>query len=112
MQPSPQDTGLDCPWCGYNLTAITTNRCPECGKRFVLAKPRVREVTKHRSFHLAVEVSMICPGCGEPAGGFMPRQCTRCGRRFTLRERLFGTRRAEGDDDAPPPTTPVPPTGS
>src|SRR4051794_36896657 len=34
---SPQrDTGLHCPKCGYNLTAVTSNNCPECGERFVL----------------------------------------------------------------------------
>lgn len=31
------DTGLHCPRCGYNLTALTTNRCPECGTPFKLA---------------------------------------------------------------------------
>src|SRR5689334_13448355 len=34
---SPQpDTGLHCPKCGYNLTAVTSNTCPECGDRFVV----------------------------------------------------------------------------
>jgi hypothetical protein len=41
MQPMPtesgqSDTGLKCPKCGYNLTAVTSNRCPECGEQFVL----------------------------------------------------------------------------
>jgi len=36
-EPTPQsDTGLKCPRCGYNLTAMTSNTCPECGERFVL----------------------------------------------------------------------------
>ena len=34
---SPQpDTGLRCPRCGYNLTAVTSTTCPECGERFVV----------------------------------------------------------------------------
>ncbi len=33
--PNP-DTGLQCPKCGYNLTAITSSTCPECGERFVI----------------------------------------------------------------------------
>ncbi len=27
---------LVCPNCGYNLTGLTTPRCPECGKQFTL----------------------------------------------------------------------------
>ena len=110
MDSSPKDTGLDCRWCGYSRTAISSKRCPECVKRFLLAKPRMRDAVKHKSFHLAVEVSMICPGCGEPASGFMPKSCMRCGRRFTLRERMFGTRRDSKDDDAPPNDTSAPGT--
>jgi hypothetical protein len=42
MNPqSPQpDTGLQCPRCGYNLTAITSPLCPECGERFVITNAR------------------------------------------------------------------------
>ncbi len=41
MAPTPtesplQDTGLRCPKCGYNLTAVTSKMCPECGDRFVI----------------------------------------------------------------------------
>lgn len=37
---SPQpDAGLRCPKCGYNLTAVTSNTCPECGERFILTSP-------------------------------------------------------------------------
>jgi len=35
-EPAPSDSGLHCPRCGYNLTAITSATCPECGERFVL----------------------------------------------------------------------------
>lgn len=35
-QSPQQDTGLKCPKCGHNLTAITSNTCPECGERFVV----------------------------------------------------------------------------
>jgi hypothetical protein len=34
-----QDTKLHCPSCGYNLTALTTTQCPECGKHFALSNP-------------------------------------------------------------------------
>ncbi len=30
------DTGLKCPKCGYNLTAVTSSTCPECGEIFVI----------------------------------------------------------------------------
>ena len=41
MPPTPSelpqsDTELRCPKCGYNLTAVTSNTCPECGDRFVV----------------------------------------------------------------------------
>ncbi len=35
----PNDTGLRCPKCGYNITALTSARCPECGSSFELAAP-------------------------------------------------------------------------
>ncbi len=30
----PGDSGLRCPQCGYNLTGLTVNRCPECSREF------------------------------------------------------------------------------
>jgi primosomal protein N' len=89
-QPSPiEDTNLKCPWCGYNMTALTTNLCPECGKRFVLAKPGI-EGRDYRSFKVSSS-SMTCRECGHITDGFMPRQCAHCGKPFTLTERVFGT---------------------
>jgi hypothetical protein len=38
--PPQSDTGLRCPTCGYNLTAVTSSRCPECGEPFVLTNSR------------------------------------------------------------------------
>ena len=32
---------LNCPSCGYELTALTKARCPECGKPFEVCKPNV-----------------------------------------------------------------------
>lgn len=32
------DQTLHCPTCGYNLTGLPENRCPECGKRFSLER--------------------------------------------------------------------------
>lgn len=37
------DTQLMCPACGYNLSGITRDVCPECGKRFVLVQPSLVE---------------------------------------------------------------------
>jgi peptidoglycan/LPS O-acetylase OafA/YrhL len=31
---------LKCPTCGYNLAALTTSRCPECGATFVITDQR------------------------------------------------------------------------
>lgn len=42
VEPPPSDTGLKCPKCGYNLTALTTRTCPECGETFVIT-----DVTGH-----------------------------------------------------------------
>ena len=30
----PADAGLRCPRCGYNLTGLAEDRCPECGEAF------------------------------------------------------------------------------
>ena len=38
---------LICPWCAHDMTSLQSNRCPECGKQFVLAKPNV--ITKAKS---------------------------------------------------------------
>ena len=32
-------TGFKCPACGYDLTALTRTRCPECGEVFEIARP-------------------------------------------------------------------------
>lgn len=42
-----QDTGLRCPSCGYNLTALTSSTCPECGREFALKEPAVRNTGPH-----------------------------------------------------------------
>jgi hypothetical protein len=37
LPPDPQavdDTGMRCQECGYNVTGLTDNRCPECGTEF------------------------------------------------------------------------------
>ncbi|MCH7872501.1 MAG: zf-TFIIB domain-containing protein [Planctomycetes bacterium] len=39
-QPSPEDAGLHCPGCHYNLTGLSEDRCPECGRDFDRAELR------------------------------------------------------------------------
>lgn len=39
MERPDIDTGLSCPRCGYNMTGLTTSRCPECGCPFTLTDP-------------------------------------------------------------------------
>jgi hypothetical protein len=34
-----ESTGLKCPGCGYDLTALECARCPECGERFEIVRP-------------------------------------------------------------------------
>gem|GEM_PF-3019092 len=88
------DTGLRCPTCGYNLTALTSARCPECGAAFVIAKPGQIPHLEAQSF--ALTPSMFCPNCGHPARGFMPKSCRKCGYQFTLWQRVFGIRHCTG----------------
>lgn len=85
-----RDTGLSCPWCGYNLTALTSNRCPECGERFVLSKPGALAKLAPKWFHIRSS-GMPCPDCGQDNTAFMPSRCEACGRAFTWPERVFGT---------------------
>lgn len=81
-----RDAGLKCPWCEYNLTAISSDRCPECGKRFVLARPGALA----DNYTLQSSRSMICPDCGHNNQTLMPKKCANCDRPFTLWQRLFG----------------------
>jgi primosomal protein N' len=85
MSDPAGDSGLRCPWCDYNLTALTSSRCPECGKTFVVVKPGMMAAVRS-----AISNSMSCPECGHNNTALMPRACRHCGRRFTLLERIFG----------------------
>ena len=84
----PEDTGLKCPACGYNLTGLTSPKYPECGQQFIIAVPGKREPPpKSMTF---TTTSMICPQCQFHNQQFMPKACAECGYRFTLRQRIFG----------------------
>ena len=87
--PSPDSSGLLCPHCGYDLTGLTSNRCPECGGVFIIAAPPTSRGRSIRSFQIET-TSMRCPACGTLNGGFMPRSCRYCTRPFSLWERIFG----------------------
>ena len=82
---------LRCPWCDYNLTALTSDVCPECGRRFVIAKPSLVSTLRYRSFRLTMSDRMVCPECGHANTAFMPARCRHCGTRFSLYQRVFGT---------------------
>ncbi len=40
--PIPQHPPHICPYCDYNLTGLTSRRCPECGEEFTLSEARRR----------------------------------------------------------------------
>lgn len=52
---------LTCPTCGYNLTLLTTDRCPECGNTFLIAPPTQRE-KRHPFRYLGEFVGHIWKG--------------------------------------------------
>jgi len=43
MAKHSPESGLKCPFCGYNLKSLTSSRCPECGKPFVVSAPETAE---------------------------------------------------------------------
>jgi len=42
--PIPQRPEHICPQCDYNLTGLTSRRCPECGEPFTLLEARIRGI--------------------------------------------------------------------
>lgn len=44
--PVPQHPVHLCPNCDYNLTGLTSRRCPECGEPFSLSEARLRNLEK------------------------------------------------------------------
>ncbi|MBN2562566.1 MAG: hypothetical protein JXQ75_16700 [Phycisphaerae bacterium] len=54
--PVPEKPLHLCPTCDYNLTGLTSRRCPECGEPFTLGDARHRAIEKSpgmRSFYRA-----------------------------------------------------------
>lgn len=58
-QPVPQEYDLLCEACGYSLIGITSDRCPECGRRFdpmQLPLARVPWLYRYRIGHIRAYV--------------------------------------------------------
>lgn len=47
---------IDCPRCGYNLRAIVTGRCPECGFEITLKSFQIR---RHKPLPGHLRVAMV-----------------------------------------------------
>jgi len=90
-----RDSGLRCPWCEHNLTALCSNRCPECGGVFVVCRP---DVMKHVPFRTFGFVWIRCSQCGHNNTSLLPRACQYCGCAFTWFERVFGVSRRKTHD--------------
>jgi len=64
----PLDSGLRCPGCGYNLTGLIENRCPECGGEFdrdrllalLESGPRPIPVWDDKDSHVLVRFARVC----------------------------------------------------
>jgi len=89
-EPDKADTQLRCPFCSYNLTALTSARCPECGNAFAIVRPG--DILRPEPAGFLGTSSMSCPKCGYVNKGFMPRLCSRCGYEFSLWQRIFGVK--------------------
>ncbi len=50
--PIPENPPHNCPYCDYNLTGLTSRRCPECGEPFQVHEARWRgdELNRKGSF--------------------------------------------------------------
>jgi predicted amidophosphoribosyltransferase len=101
------DFGLACPQCGYLLTGLMGNRCPECGEAFsvrdiiedlesgrVLGTPDLADPADHHLPRRAPvltgnerplpELGLGCAECGHPLAGAIADTCPGCGAPFDL----------------------------
>lgn len=72
---------MRCEKCGYNLTGLTEDRCPECGKSFAAATPfqHIRDTRFYALALVAINLLAIAsayvmwfvPANTSDAGGFM-----------------------------------------
>ncbi len=56
---------LFCPHCGYNLTGLTKNRCPECGREFdpaIISQPFYRSMRPISFWRVAARCLVLVVG--------------------------------------------------
>jgi hypothetical protein len=56
---------LFCPHCGYNLTGLTENRCPECGREFdpaIISQPFYRSMRPISFWRVAARCLVLVVG--------------------------------------------------
>lgn len=73
MSGSPSPAPIHCPKCGYNLTGLAQNVCPECGTEFDPVELRRRLIEWDRSSY------RYCVKCGYFVTGLTAAHCPECG---------------------------------
>lgn len=59
----PEDTGLRCHKCGYNLTGLVKSRCPECGTSTDDAQRRYGEPKSPYVWPFAIAMLVVLAAC-------------------------------------------------
>lgn len=73
--PVPEELGLKCGACGYDLTGLDQRMCPKCKTMFRLPIPE--------------ELDLHCRECNYNLTGLTTRTCPECGSSFDVKGLLF-----------------------